>query len=56
MPANAEALPLWSVTALSRPPVDRKVVGSVIPCRTIATQMVPVTRMDRYMHMPKPKV
>ncbi len=34
----------------------RKVVGSVRPCRTIAPTMKPVTRMVRYMSIPKPRV
>ena len=34
----------------------RNVVGSVTPCRTIAAQIVPVTRSVRYVHMPKQNV
>ena len=51
------AAPLTSVvTDVSNPPLERMVVGSVRPCNTIAAQIVPVTRMVRYMHMPNPNV
>ena len=54
--SSAHPEPWLLVTASSMPPVARKVVGSVRPCSTIAAQMVPVTRIERYMHMPKQKV
>lgn len=55
-PATAEEPESCPATAWSMPPVSRTVVGSVRPCRTMAVQIVPVTRIERYMHIPNPKV